>query len=733
VKKFFEKKMWVWACQILIVIVPLIMMLTADFLAVDFDVSGENALSRGIYKAHVTVAEPATGLAIALFAEEDAWRALRADYIQLEDGVNEYDFTFHVDYPLKHLKAGFVNSDGTALSEDAEVSSTIEAITLAKSKKTYTVAAAVLFFICLMADVIWLLWRSYKDKPLKERAVPVAIAAITLASSCFIFLGGVPYGHDIVYHLFRIEGLREGLAAGQFPVKVQPLWMNGYGYASSVFYGDILLLLPALMRMIGFTVTTSYGAYVIFINFLTALFAYFAFKKISGNSMIGLACSAAYSMCQYRLVDVYQRADIGEFSALAFAPLVLCGLYLILTKDTQDKDFKKGTLIAVAGYSGLIQTHVLSCEVFGLFTIFLCILCIRKVFEKARFFELLKVVGITTILNLWFILPLFDYLFGDKFFVNDGSRIGYRIQSRGVPVGRLFSPVYHGEFAEVAVCVDLVLGVAFFAALFCFILGVKRNLQKFSVKGLGVTLILVCLALFMCTNIFPYDALKNFSVTNEMVISLFFPWKFMEVVVLGSAFLLCSVLRLCLEDVKNELITCLAVAGVILVSVVNGIYYQQAADLEALKRKDIVDVAAMSTFSQIGGEYVPSGTDTANLNRTYVYNLDGSLWVPDYSIDSREVKFYCENGTDNSGIVTVPRLFYRGYRAVAEDGQKLELTKDELNAVSVVVPAGFKGNVRVFYREPFYWRIAELISLISLIALLVIASGKWRKHAAAGA
>ncbi|MCM1253092.1 MAG: hypothetical protein NC321_09745 [Clostridium sp.] len=44
-------------------------------------------------------------------------------------------------------------------------------------------------------------------------------------------------GYDLMFHMTRIEGIKEGLQSGQFPVRMQPNWMNGYGYGTSLFTG----------------------------------------------------------------------------------------------------------------------------------------------------------------------------------------------------------------------------------------------------------------------------------------------------------------------------------------------------------------------------------------------------------------------------------------------------------------------------------------------------------------
>lgn len=63
---------------------------------------------------------------------------------------------------------------------------------------------------------------------------------------------------------------------------------------------------------------------------------------------------------------------------MIFLPLLCYGFYLIFAEDTEDKEYRHYWLLPVLGFSGIIQSHVLSCEIAGAFTILLCLLCIRN-------------------------------------------------------------------------------------------------------------------------------------------------------------------------------------------------------------------------------------------------------------------------------------------------------------------------------------------------------------------
>ena len=66
----------------------------------------------------------------------------------------------------------------------------------------------------------------------------------------------------------------------------------------------------------------------------------------------------------------------------------------------------------------------------------------------------------------------------------------------------------------------------------------------------------------------------------------------------------------------------------------------------------------------------------------------------------------------------MPVLYYKGYRAFADDGQELKITAGENNRIQVMLPAGFEGNVRVEFVEPILWRLGCLVSVLSFVFVL---------------
>ena len=142
----------------------------------------------------------------------------------------------------------------------------------------------------------------------------------------------------------------------------------------------------------------------------------------------------------YRIIDIYIRSSVGEYSAITFLPLIACGLWKIFTEDTNSENYSKNWIMPVIGYSGIINTHILTCEMAGAFTILLCLVMIKKVFNNKTFAVLVKIVIYTVILNLGFLLPFLHYMKLGGFIVTDGSRFTSGIQQYGAFLGQLFEP-----------------------------------------------------------------------------------------------------------------------------------------------------------------------------------------------------------------------------------------------------------------------------------------------------
>ena len=567
------------------------------------------------------------------------------------------------------------------------------------------------------------------------RLVWAGLAGLVIFQSLPMFAGFLFSGHDLSFHLSRIEGIASGLAAHEFPVKIYPSLLNGQGYADGVFYGDLLLYLPAVLRLVGFSLQASYQIFVVLLNLATVLIAYWCFGKMANSRTIGLLGAALYSLNLYRLTNLYVRAAVGEYSAMTFLPLILYALWAAFTLPTDAPSYKKLWIPGVIGYSGLIVTHILTCGMAAIFTILACLICIRKVFRKETFAVLAKIVIYTTLACLWFLVPFADYMITDKFRVTaEGFSIWHTIVQSAEPLQVMSFFAKAGGAATVladGIRDDMSFTVGGALLLGSLILPLlcldPQRTRSAPARTAVMCLILGWIAMWMATEFFPWYTLSElFPPLGTFYSTMQYGWRFLA---LTGVFLAAGV-SLALLLLKQHSLKIFSVTASILCTLMiltSGYFFQdlfQTKDSRFFyEMSDIIATTDHTSYEKqlyqiVMGEYLPidSHPDKLWLQTNPSYNGD-ALSVSDYSKNGLNARFSVTNHTDSEQSMTLPFISYKGYCAYSSDGH-LTVNRAENKQVQVAIPAGFSGNVTVRFVEPVYWRVAEAVSFMSVLILI---------------
>lgn len=592
----------------------------------------------------------------------------------------------------------------------------------------------VLFWIIMISgitDIVLFIAAHRKETPIlcREQIITIiTILAVTIFASlpvCSLYL---PDGHDLNFHLYRIEGIKNALSEGQFPVRVSSSWNNGYGYAVSVFYGELLLYIPALLRMIGFSVQAAYKCYVLGINLLTCLIAYGSLKFIFRDNKVSLIGGAVYTLAPYRLMSMYLRAAVGEYTAMTFFPLIACGIYRIFSEETEEKGYKYSWVPAVVGFSGVIQSHIISTAICGIFTGIICLAFIKRTFKKQRFCQLCKVVVYTVLLNFWFLVPFLDYMRYDyQFNASDGAGsfgaygtfisqlLALFPDGSGVTVSAASGIEGYGEMPY-AIGAGIITGCFFY--LYCRIVCVDENKKWSFVYKMGDTcLILGIAAALMSTIYFPWSTLQQWSdIVVFFTQNIQFPWRF-----LGVASCLLSLTTACavyaFKRLKTEWGGVYCVLGTVVVSTLVSSGWFLEDYMGHTKWLYCMDEQSIDSRIVIGGEYFPAGTDTAMFADGGVLSGDNVI-VREHRKENGEIRVSCQNVSEELSNVDVSFLYYPGYAAADTDTQeKLEVTSGTGGRVRVLIPGDYDGTFIVKFFEPWYWRCSEIISIIVILLL----------------
>ena len=581
--------------------------------------------------------------------------------------------------------------------------------------------------LAISALILWTLWYQKRDaqKEKKERrhVVIFGIGVIAFLASIPYLYDGMISGADLTYHLQRIEGVKDGLLTGQFPVRLEPRWVFDHGYANGIFYCNLLLYFPAALRMLGFTVTESYLLYCIALNIATAAIAWYCFGKMFRDDVIGLACSGLYTLSIFRVYRLLGTGAVGEGSAFTFFPLVLYGIYLVFEGKKEEREFRNSWIVLGLGYAGLVQTHVLSCEIAALMTVLLCLVFLPKLFEKERFLKCVQGAFFALGLSFWYLVPFLDYYFTQDVKIRHAS--ARTIQERGVTFVQELQTFwnFHDTAASttermqythpVGPGLFLVAGV-FLLLLLLFLEVIPRGKEtekSFAIRSAG----LGCLALWMATDTFPWDALQTTSQTAAtLVSSLQFPYRFIG---WGMTFLIVVVGYLLSFFRKNQKIFYRMGLVIVMTAVATSYVYLIDVEDESTGAIHLYNRESMGFGYISGEEYLIYGTDSSALSFAKP-KADEGIGISEYEKKGLRATFFCENSSDTQGTVKLPILLYKGYQASGDGGEPLEITDDGSHLPGVSVPAGYSGRITVKFTEPWYWRAAELITLTVVVAFV---------------
>lgn len=548
----------------------------------------------------------------------------------------------------------------------------------------------------------------------------VVLAAIPLSVDYMIG------GGDLGYHLMRVEGIADGIRGGQFPIRISPEWQQGYGYASPIFYGETFLYPAGFLRLLGFTMTSAYRIFHFAVVVATVLIAYYCFRKIFQNAYVGVFCSMLYSLSVYRIFKTYYTASWGETFGIMLLPLILYGFWRVFTQDTEEESYRHSWLPLTLGFSGLVQSHLLTGEMVGGFTILLCIVLWKKVFRRQTFLVLAKTVIYSVLFSAWFLTPFVDYMATGDFIIHHVS--GRTIQERGLYLAHLLFTFYENgsnvffEEAGMYQTQAMGVGVAPIASLVIFgWLLFRKRLTEAKEEERTLAVIAAAfgvLAMVMSLQVFPWDRIQKLNgLAATLVSSIQFPNRLLTIANICLTAVAGFVGKYVLEH-RDKRMAWTFFTGMAFLIAVSSLYLTN----RIMDNSDAVwayNREAIGTGYISGAEYLPYGADAGR----FVWHdplCSGELTFSDYEKQSLGAGVHLDNPGKNTEQAAFSLLYYKGYHAYATDsGEEFPCYAGENFEVTVDIPPGFDGKVSVKFESPWYWRVGEIVTLVTAMTMLL--------------
>ena len=541
-----------------------------------------------------------------------------------------------------------------------------------------------------------------KEKLNNKIIVIFIISVVATLFFCFPYLNKQTIeGHDLDYHLTRIQQINEGIRNGSIPVVIHSSAINGAGYANSLFYPELFLYIPAIFMLVGITTVTSYKIFILLITWFTFISMYICAKKISKSNHIAMISTFLYTFGLYRIVDIYTRAALGEVLSFIFIPVIILGCYELFFECKKEKWW-----IIPIGIFGLVNSHIITFVFAVGIILFFMILNIKKFIKDRKvLLNIFLAGGISILLTLGMFIPMFEQTTNSEYkvFKNENE---WELEDRTLLLTQVFLDDYINlEKVENPIedRMNLSVGIMILILPIFMLICKSKNEEK---KFINQLFILGLLTTFSVTCLFPW---KYLHILNFIQI----PWRLNLIITACFSIVGAYAFYYTLKQNKNEF-TIMVLIGIILVSsrYLNGIKYSPYLNGEM-------------EYDNVGaGEYLPKEFSFDDLYKKLdAYDINNKSKKYEYIKEYNKIDVKIEDGT-NSGKINIPLIYYKGYVAELrkEDGsiEKLQLEKNMGNGQIIVSSdKAIKGDIIVQYKMTLIQIISYLISTITAIFVIV--------------
>ena len=649
-------------------------------------------------------------LTITYASKEDAAILISSD-AENSFNLNEYETKLHSQKHSEMVQfeaSGRVDNAFVTITSPSEINIDDIVISHTHNPEKRAFIIALFLIICLNVFLFNRSWFS------NNKVIITTVLAISFITSLPLFSYGTEVGHDLDFHLMRIAGISQELLAFHVPVRIQSFYNYGYGYPVSIYYGDLLLYFPALLHLIGFSLLNAYKIYSFTINLLTTILCYYAGHKIWKNNNTALFFAAAYTLSTYRFVDIYVRNAVGEYTAIMFFPLIVLAIYELYYAPDQNEHIinTKALLYITIGMTGIITSHILTTEMVCIFLMVFAIINIKKTLSKKVISTVaLSIVG-TALLSAYFIIPFIDYYINVPVNINNTNNTTAHIQGDGAYIIQYFAFFKslfgaRSEFISqrLSVTPGLLLMIVLCFSICLIVKDKATNLQKNLTLG-------ILIIMFLSSNLFPWNMVSRFKIGNFLA-QIQFPWRWLIFACMLLAILFATIINsdnLSFSGInisKNTIMIASLFILVLQVSIDVGSYANDAQNIKAPNYSTDLDGTDYR-------EYFLADSDFFSLT----FNVYGDNLKSGYLVEQNGTDYEFKIETDGEGYVTLPILNYKGFHVYDESGHKYKIKDGKQQEISVNLPSEFDGTLYVSFVEPIAWRVAEIISLITVIAMI---------------
>lgn len=569
-----------------------------------------------------------------------------------------------------------------------------------------------LFLFLLAAGSIGLL---FFVRDWKKQQNYIILAATGILLTIPFFGDYLQNGHDLLFHLTRIEGIAEGLRQGQFPVRMDTVMNQGLGFLDTVYYPNLFLYPFAILYLLGCSLLNAYKILIFFINISTGILAYTGFRGLLKSDRLGLYCALFYVLNPYHLTNLYLRAALGELLAAVFLPLLLYGVYELFCGD-----YKKWWITVLAA-TGILQSHILTVELSVLFVIAFAIPVLlwqtgKKKICIYRILAVGKAAGACVLANAWFLIPFLmqmgrktaiagagDVLSQSTVFWAQMFQTIFKMQGGNVFYGT------EGEMPE-TIGIAVLIGLLVYLGYRYFTVRIEKTVCRIA----DVCALFGILSCYMASTWFPWDWVQSFSVMDSLFGVMQYPWRMLGFASLFLALVSGIAIQELLKDRKAVIAG--TMAGLSLWMAAESMDgYMTDGTVFLKSRTQAYTSAYYADYYDAGIEYdwmwqERNKIDTESDVKIFSFQREGT---------DLTFSFEFENPEEKDKNFHIPLYDYDQYE-VFINGEKISYGQDDKNRILICVPKGInKGKVDIVYKENNLYRIGDIITAGFIVSLAI--------------
>lgn len=527
----------------------------------------------------------------------------------------------------------------------------------------------------------------------KKTLTFLLLLAVLLPGLSGFLKPGFYAAHDAVWHIARFWQFNLSLESGQFPVRWAPTLFYGLGYPAFIVNFHLPYYLMEVIYRFGFSLVDTYKILMAASYVFGAYFLYLYLRRFFGI-LPSFTSAIVFAYAPYRFATLFARGALGEAVAIAFVPLVLIGF----DSWTAGKRYA-GPFLALSIFL-LITSHA---SIFAVFLpIFVMLAIADFVKKKIIDWKLLVWIFLGIVATSFQALPalfekrymLFDQIYKNVYtdhFVN------------------LFS-VFHINFGGADLNTPFQLGLAGTLSFLIFLIVFARGLtfKKSSSVLVLVFVVAFFIALLMMSSI-SRPVWEGFPFLNLVL----FPWRFINLLVVASAFLCAYVL----DKFGLKILFALLV---IVVAIIPSRHFWGWVGQIPQEDNYYREYDGTTTAE---GEFTPKGIaeNLSQYKNPKVEIVDGNAVVLDQNISSN--KWYFNVDAKQESLIKLSILNFPGW-SVRVDGVDENIVGDykdennDLRGLIIFRVASGLHYIKVHFEETGLRKAANVISLISLITLL---------------